>query len=454
MQADTTVLGRSVPATSDEVARTAGRTAADNTARGAAGSLSLRFKMLSGLAILLFLSLLASAFVTVLWLPLSGPSGDLMTVVVSLAFVYAAVLVFAGDYLLTRLVLRPVEQVVDGVEKIAAGDKGHRLSGRGSREMRGLATTVNAMASQLLLNQEKLARNVESLKTTNRALSQTRAELVQAEKLATVGILAAGIAHEIGNPLGAILGYLELARRANNADGWTDDIRVEVQRIDRIIKALHDYARPRSSTPRPVDVNRTVSDTVELLEVQGKLKGIDVRLARSERLAPVLADPTQLQQVLVNLLLNACDALARTPDARIEMETSEAVFDADVQDGPTRRESDPAGVDYSHLRRLRDLQAGRVHLRLVDGAPMARIVVADNGPGIPEAHLQRVFEPFFTTKEPGRGTGLGLAVSARLIEGMNGMIRADNRAQGGARFTIQLPISTEKNANSAEKNAK
>lgn len=445
MQPETTALGLAQAGGPDRDESMRGRPAAETARAGII--LSLRFKMLSGLAILLFISLLAAAYVTVLWIPIIGPSGNLAAIVVTLAAVYAYVLVLVGDYLLSRLVLRPVEAVVQGTERIAAGDETYELSGGKSSEMRRLAASVNAMTARLISNQQRLARNVESLDETNRALMEARSELVQAEKLATLGMLAAGIAHEIGNPLGAILGYLELARR-NGQDGseWTEDIRAEAERIDRIIRALLDYARPRSPSLRVFDITQTIESTLEMLELQGQLKGIELERKVTADLPLVEADPTHLQQVLVNLMLNARDALEETQRPKIRIEIAETTYEASGR-GPTpRRASDPQGVDYSHLRRLQELNGGTQKPVIAAGTTMARITIADNGPGIPEDGRARVFEPFYTTKEPGRGTGLGLAVSARLVETMRGDIYVEQGTGQGAAFTVLLPISANRDA--------
>ena len=407
---------------------------------------SLRFKLLSGLAILLFISLLAAAYVTVLWLPIIGPSGNLAAIIVTLAAVYAYVLVLAGDYLLSRLVLRPVEEVVEGTERIAAGDETYELSGGSSREMQRLAASVNAMTAKLISNQQTLTRNVQSLDETNRELIEARSELVQAEKLATLGMLAAGVAHEIGNPLGAILGYLELARRNETAGSeWTEEIRAEADRIDRIIRGLLDYARPRSASLRPIDVKQIIQTTLEMLELQGQLKEVKVQQQMTTALPSVHADPTQLQQLLVNLMLNACDAMEGTEDPTIRIEVDETTYEASGRGPARRRASDPDGVNYSHLRRLEDLNKGAQKSVIAPGTAMARITIADNGTGIPEDQQSRVFEPFYTTKEPGRGTGLGLAVSARLVETMRGDIYVEQGIGQGAALTVLLPISTARN---------
>jgi hypothetical protein len=300
------------------------------------------------------------------------------------------------------------------------------------------------MAETLITHQQELAANIRSLDETNRLLTEARDAMVRAEKMASVGRLGAGIAHEIGNPLGAVIGYLGILRRRLEGPNveLVDSAERESRRIDRIVRGLLDYARPRESRHEPLDVNAVVHESADLLATQGKFSGVALRLALEEDLPPVIGDPYQLQQVLVNLMVNATDALSDRGDASLTVRTRARPVEA-LPYLPARRRSDPPGIDYSHRRRLAT-PAG-----LVPGDPAApeglvvELSVIDNGPGISTEILEQVFEPFVTTKEPGAGTGLGLAVSARLIEGMGGTIRAGNRSGGGAAFTIVLPAAGE-----------
>jgi signal transduction histidine kinase len=333
--------------------------------------------------------------------------------------------------------------MVEGSGKIAAGDDGLRLDTDGAAELRSLAESVNDMADRLIRNQRLLAANITSLEETNRQLVEARAELIRSEKMASVGRLGAGIAHEIGNPLGAILGYIEVAKRRDpgGADAeWIEGVREESRRIDRIVRGLLDYARPKAASFKPVAVNDVVRDTLNLVETQGRLKGITVRVELSEDVPDVLADRHQLEQVLVNLLLNAADSIRDAgADGNIDVRTSRARQPASAPYILPRRRDDPKGVDYSHLRRLQEPPEVFQPSPLKVGALIARIEIQDDGGGLQDEETQRVFDPFYTTKEPGQGTGLGLAVSARLIDGMHGQIEASGRSEGGAVFAVSLP---------------
>jgi C4-dicarboxylate-specific signal transduction histidine kinase len=150
----------------------------------------------------------------------------------------------------------------------------------------------------------------------------------------------------------------------------------------------------------------------------------------------VLADPYQLQQVLVNLFVNATDAIAETPQPQLCVRTEARPFNP-PRPLPARRKDDPPGIDYSHRRRFHMSRSGREDPATASGE-VVEIVVQDNGPGVEAELIEQIFEPFVTTKEPGKGTGLGLAVCARLVESMGGSIRADNTGEG-ATFTVILP---------------
>jgi len=355
-----------------------------------------------------------------------------------------AIFTLFGRSLVQARVLEPVDRMIDGAEAIAAGKYDVRVSEPGSREMHRLADALNRMAERLLTDQHQLAENVRSLDETNKLLLEARDAMIRTEKLASAGRLAAGIAHEIGNPLGAIIGYLGLiARRATDGDReLVEAAEREARRIDRIVRGLLDFSRPHEAHTAPLDINVVVQETTELVLMQGRLAGVELKLDLQPSLPHVSGDPYQLQQVLVNLLINAADALGDQPDAQVTVITRTRKAQPKRTIEQARRRDDPPTVNYAHRRRLWAAPAqadpGPV------GSEVVEISVADNGPGIPADMLGTVFEPFVTTKEPGKGTGLGLAVCARLIDGMGGVIRADSPESGGARFSIVLPRAVAK----------
>ena len=401
---------------------------------------TLRRELVVAFAIVFAGALLVAVTGIMLVLPIIGSPARALAYVVAL--LAADVLVFAlfGRYLIQRRLLDPIAGFIESAERIASGEWHERVPDAGveTAELRRLADALNQMAERLIKGQEELAENIRSLDETNQLLTEARDAMVRSEKLASAGRLGAGIAHEVGNPLGAIIGYLALIGR--HAQGSQKELVTaaerEAHRIDRIVRGLLDFSRPREAKSSVLDVNTVIGDTVDLISAQGRFSDIQLDVNVQEDLPKVTADHYQLQQVLVNLLVNAADALANTPKPCIILRahTRRSQGQSEL---PARRKDDPPTVNYSHRRRLWAAPAQRDPVPV--GHDVVEIEVADNGPGIPADVLSQIFEPFVTTKEPGMGTGLGLAVSARLIEGMGGVIRANNNHGGGAVFTVVLP---------------
>ena len=337
------------------------------------------------------------------------------------AAMYIAVLVAADlcvlvafvAYQVERVVLRPLRETITAIEAIASGDLQRRVVPGDSAEMKNLADSVNRMTDRLL---------------------EERAHLVRVEKMASVGRLAAGIAHEIGNPLGAIAGYTHLARTAPSGSAQTSEALVglerETARIDRIIRGLLDYARPRSRTPADVDLNDVARAVVDLLHSQGVLKRVELELRVADEPLLVPGDRHDFEQAFVNLLLNAVEAMEGRGSLSINLRRTDA---AELTMG-ARRASDAESrpLNPPSARALRWLEGTRAE-------SIAVVVITDSGPGIPAEDAERVFEPFFTTKQPGKGTGLGLAIVARAVENAAGTIWVSRAREGGAAFRMLFP---------------
>lgn len=381
----------------------------------------------------------------VVLLPVLRSAAEGMLFVGVLLVVDLIILFLFGGAYLRRILLAPMERLALDARRVAGGEYRHRAAPAGSLELDQLAASVNDMADRLIADQELLAENVASLDRTNEELVAARDQVIHAARLASVGTLAAGIAHEVGNPLGAIMGYVDVARSRAHRDGGDtellDSIREEAARIDRIVRGLLDYARPREAEPGPVSPAPVVHKVRALLEHQGKLDGATVTWSVAPDAPNVLMEPHRLEQVLVNLLLNALDAVEGTADPRVTVTL--AVEEGELARLPRRRADDPPGINYMHRRRVSRDDGGKGVDPLFTARAVVVLEVQDNGPGIAPEHLDTVFDPFFTTKEPGKGTGLGLSICARLIEGMGGRIQASNAPEGGAAFTIRLPAATE-----------
>jgi signal transduction histidine kinase len=337
-------------------------------------------------------------------------------------------------------VLHPVESAVDAAQAIAGGDFARRLEPGETREMAALAVALNRMTDQLLENQDRLGENVRSLDETNRALLKTQRELVQAEKLASIGRLAAGVAHEIGNPLGSLLGYAGLLGRRGADPELVEGVDRACRRIDRIVRRLLDYARAAPARLEPVSVDDSLRRVMELFQAQGKLGAVSLELRLAGAPTPILAEAHLLDQAFVNLVDNACAAMSGAGKLTVCSALEDYQPDRPL---PDRRSDDPPGVSYAHLRRSRGVSV-RDDARIEPGTRVVRVSIADTGPGIAPEHLDEVFDPFFTTRPPGEGTGLGLAIVASTVAEFGGRIFASSRTGGGgAMFTLYFPLLTE-----------
>ena len=378
-------------------------------------TLSLRTELLLNIALIAATALaLAVTSVILLYGVFEAKHGAVYISVLVAADV--CILVGYVAYQVEKTVLRPLRHAMAAAEEIAAGDLARRLPAGDTHEMANLATSVNRMTDRLI---------------------EDRAHLVRAEKMASVGRLAAGVAHEIGNPLGAINGYTHVQRQRSAADTGAEDalagLERESARIDRIVRGLLDFARARPRTQGPVDVNDTARMVVELLSTQGVLKHIELHVSPSADITVVSGDRHDLEQAFVNLLLNAVDAMGGRGSLSIIVRRTTRLA---LQAGGRRSDASEPQLHPPNARTLRWLESGGSN-------DIAMIVITDSGPGISPEDAERVFEPFYTTKDPGKGTGLGLAIVARSIENFGGTIWVSRAREGGAAFRILLPLMSE-----------
>ena len=313
--------------------------------------------------------------------------------------IYGAVLSGFGIYLLGRNVVMPVQRLRAATAGVAKGELTPIAVTGGPAEIVELAEDFNAMVAALTESRAETAAHIRSLETANTALRQARDEVVRAEKLASVGHLAAGMAHEIGNPLAAVIGYLNLLKLDLSDPAPRDLVErslFEAGRIDQLVRDLLDYAAPSRSPAEPFDPVEVLREAVGLLQGQGIFEGRHLHDRLAVGMGLVRIERGRFLQICVNLLLNARDAVAENGEITIEAAATEGEL---------------------------------------------LLTVTDNGTGMDDATLRRAFEPFFTTKAPGRGRGLGLAVCQRLVEEAGGRISVISTVGNGTRFTLHLPLA-------------
>jgi signal transduction histidine kinase len=360
-------------------------------------------------------------------------------------FLDILVLVAFGTYIFSKLVVKPVKELVQTAERFQEGDRLPDVGGGEPNELGKLSHALNGMLQRLADNKEELRQHIASLEQANLELRRAQQEVFFSEKLASVGRLAAGIAHEIGNPIGIVLGYLELLQCKDLGDDERSELLSrmgsEIQRINQTIRQLLDFSRPNSDGRQAVPIHSLLRETLAVLDHQLRQQEIEVYLELDAHSDAVFANADQLKQVFLNLVVNAADAMAATGDrpqgGHLRVSTKSIFRDSLVTGGikeqPLRRRTDPQEGDYRHLRRGR----GTTNDRWI------KIEFADTGVGIAEEDQKRVFDPFFTTKEVGKGTGLGLSVSIQIIETLGGRMDLSSSPGEETRVSIHLPILDE-----------
>ena len=333
----------------------------------------------------------------------SRRAATLILVTVSLVLVLAAM----AAYLLSRRLLRHVGALLTGTQHIMQGDLGYRVTVTERDEIGQLAQSFNAMAQEIQEHREHLTRIVDA-KTAE--LKQAQDSLVQSEKLASIGLLASGVAHELNNPLTSILMNVRLLMED---PGDQPALQAELQRIGedtirckRIIDDLRDFSRRHELDIVPTDLNRLVRDALRSISRRLEPHGITVSRDFFGPIPLVPCDPARMEQVLANVFVNALQAMP---------------------------------------------QGGGLTVRTGLRAGFAEISVEDTGPGVPDEIRSKIFDPFFTTKP--HGTGLGLSIVYRIMEAHGGRVDVENTTQddphassprvAGARVLILLPLGTK-----------
>jgi two-component system NtrC family sensor kinase len=315
-----------------------------------------------------------------------------------------------------QVVGRPVKALERGTERRGAGDLGYQIAEQSNDELGELASSFNGMSRQLQAeHNENIAWThslEERVEQKTRELKRAHEHALHTEKMASIGKMAAVLAHEINNPLSGILTYAKLLRKwIDREDGGRahrqeicdslDLIASESRRCGDLVKNLLTFSRTTPMNLQPANLNQVVDRSLRLVQHQLDLAGIQVQPQLDPDLPPVLCDAAQIEQVILALVMNALDALPQGGNLWIV-------------------------TSFSH-------EPNHV-----------QIVVRDDGSGIPSEILPRIFEPFLTTKETGRGVGLGLAISRSILERHNGNIEVQSEAGRGTTFTVTLPWDVDR----------
>ena len=322
-----------------------------------------------------------------------------------LTFIVIAVAIML-TVMLVRLMAGPLQALAAATHRIAEGNLDETVTEEFPGEIGDLARAFNRMTSDLKRSRRELesySADLENqVRLRTRELEEAQNQLVQAEKMSALGLLVSGVAHELNNPLAGVVGYSQLLLRSGADERvrqGLEKINREAERCKRIVQNLQTFARKRKPQKDRVGVNGILESTLELRSYQLKVDNIGVEMALDPEVPMIQADFHQLQQVFLNIVINAHQAMKQTG------------------------------------------RPGMLHVstRYRDGMVVAEI--RDNGPGIAPEDLGRIFDPFFTTKEVGQGTGLGLSICYGIVQEHQGWIGARNAPTGGAIFSVALPVA-------------
>jgi len=304
-------------------------------------------------------------------------------------------------YFLENKIMSPVHRLIRASQQVSEGNLAPEIGPISKDEIGVLQKTFKDMVVSL-----------EERDKQRRAESENR--LLQSEKQASVGRVAAGVAHEINNPLTGILTFTRILQRSQSIGDKDRDhlqkIAESTVRVRNIVKGLLDFSRQTELDQEPTDVNRLIRTVISAMENQALIKGVTLEFNPREDLPMITLDRNQFQSVVINLLINALDATEQ--GGTITASTGISV---------SASNTDKKGVEIS---------------------------ITDSGCGIPPENLDKLFEPFFTTKEVGKGTGLGLAVSYGIVQRHGGTIRVQSEVGRGSTFTIWIPVDEQSDSGS------
>jgi len=337
--------------------------------------------------------------------PAEGLSSDDLARVLTLIVLIVTVTTLMVGALAARLFSRPIRKLLQGIDDVAKGDLSHVILAERDDEIGQIATRFNEMTFSLRESRAETQRQNEAKLALEQRLGQT-------EKLATIGQLAAEIAHEVGTPLNVIAGRARSIQRKSKdpevVEKNAEIVAEQTARITRIIQRLLDFTRRKIGTlgKGDVNLNELSLTTMELLAGQFSAAKVRTRLDRAEGLPRVAGDADRLQQVIINLLLNAVQAM---PDGG------------------------SLALETRSVRRTRPGLEGSKEQAFVS------VSVRDSGIGVPDAIRDKIFDPFYTTKDGQGGTGLGLAVCSGIVKEHDGWIDIENNEGGGTVFRVYLP---------------
>jgi len=315
------------------------------------------------------------------------------------------------SFLVKKFIAKPMSKLLEGTKKVAAGDLQNRIAISKKDEIGRVAQSFNQMIENLSKANDEIMKWTKTLEhrveERTEELKKAQSQLIQSEKMASLGMMAAGIAHEINNPLTTILLNSNLLLEDEECSkSYQEELEIisdEATRCGKIVKGLLDFARQSKPEKRLADINLVLNQTLAIIESQAPFYNIVINKNYDDQLPQIMVDPNQIKQVFMNMILNAAEAMS---------EGGELTISTDISS-----------------------DNGYILIKFVD-----------TGCGISQENLSKLFDPFFSTKET-RGTGLGLAVSYGIVRKHNGSIEVESELGLGSSFMVKLPINQSEYVN-------
>jgi signal transduction histidine kinase len=312
-----------------------------------------------------------------------------------------ALILLGLAFFYSRQITTPVHKLISAVQNMRNGNLDSEIGVSSNDEIQILANEFEMMRQRL---QESYQKMEEKIDLRTKELQGAQAQILHQEKMASLGLMAAGIAHEIGNPLTSISSMAQIIKRKSDDDKtleYVTNILKNIERISRIVRELVDFSKPATHKAAPADINDIIKSAVGIIKYDRRSKNIQFALNLDQKLPKLFVVADHLMQVFLNILINAVDATEGQGDEIIV-------------------------ASY--------IKMGSIHIEF-----------KDQGCGIPKENLNKIFEPFYTTKDVGKGTGLGLTVSYGLIKKLGGEIKVSSALNQGSTFTIVLPENSRGN---------
>ncbi|CAK8714060.1 histidine kinase [Candidatus Electrothrix gigas] len=340
-------------------------------------------------------------------------------------FVNILLLGAIGFLRMAKAVLRPVDQLIALADQYNSCDPSFFVAEGTGSEFARLSNSLNRMLAKIEEDRKTVQHTVTALEIANQTLQKQQQEMIQTEKLASVGRMAAGLAHEIGNPLSVVQGYLGLLLSSKDMSKQHKDFLTrseqEIQRIDKLIRQLLDFSRPAKAKPHILSLHELLYSVLEMVKVQTAFRNITIATDFAAENDKLYANNEQLRQVFINCLLNSADALQLPLQKRKNYKKNDK-----------KKEGRRVVVSTALQCPLSCKQENSLQL-------VVRLY--DNGQGIAAEELPIVFDPFYTSKEPGKGTGLGLSVSRSLVETAGGTMELQSEVGLGTCVLLTFPLA-------------